>query len=63
MDDTQKVKITNWRFGGVWTIGFMFTLGYILPEGISSFWETVGQVLFTYLLWPLLLGVELSGGA
>ena len=62
MSDTQKVRVTNWPFGSIWTIGFLFTMGYIPQEVSLSFWEVVGKVLFTYIIWPLLLGTELSGG-
>jgi hypothetical protein len=62
MDDTRKVKVTNWRYGSIWTIGFLFTLGYVSQLSELSFWEAVIQLLLTYLVWPLLLGMELSGG-
>lgn len=61
MDDTRKVRVTNLPFGSIWLIGWMFTLGYILPESALSFWEAAGKVLFTYIIWPISLGMELSG--
>jgi hypothetical protein len=62
MTDTQKVKVTNLPVGGIWLVGWMFTLGYIPLTGDLSFWEIVGKLLFTYLIWPLQLGIELSSG-
>ena len=61
MSDTQKVKVTNWPFVGIWFIGWLFTMGYVPSEEAVSSWEIVWHLLYTYLVWPLVLGIELSG--
>ena len=63
MSEAKRVEVTN-KATGVWTIGWLFTLGYCVlpafPETVM-FWETIGTLIFTYILWPLLLGAHLSG--
>lgn len=56
-------KSNMWVF---WLAGFLFTLGYV---GIDMEWyatlnrfQQIGCWILTYLIWPLLLGMELSGG-
>ena len=56
------MRVTN-QPPGLWTIGWMFTLGYLLPSlsETMTFWETIGTLALTYIVWPLFLGAQLAG--
>lgn len=45
----------------IWTIGWMFTLGY-LDEGKkdTNFFEVLGYAIIMFIAWPLILGMELK---
>jgi hypothetical protein len=50
---------------GLWTIGFLFTLGCLSPE-LTEYYETdpgllegSGALVLMYIFWPILLGVSL----
>jgi len=62
MSETTKVRIVN-SPASLWLIGWLFTLGYLLPtfSETMTFWETIGTLGLTYILWPLFLGSQLAG--
>ena len=65
MSETKRVRVTNLPLGpGLWTVGWMFTLGYmaiLTPSETMTFWQTIGTLALSYVLWPLLLGGRMSG--
>ena len=60
-----QIKVTfSWL--PFWVAGYMFCLGYIgFPPAFFeySFWEQCVTVILSFVLWPLLLGLQLSGRA
>ena len=45
----------------LWTIGFLFTLGYLGYFDINvGAWKRLGFLLETLTIWPVLLGMEIS---
>lgn len=57
-----KVEVS---FGIFWTMGYLFSLGFS-PEMLSTFeeatgfWDTIGRVIFTFILWPISVGEHLN---
>ena len=61
----DKVKIVN--MPALWSMGFLFTLGYILAPlsellAESPWWEILLAGVMTYILWPFLLGYSVASG-
>ena len=45
----------------LWTIGFLFTLGYLEYFNLNvKWWRTLGYITATLAIWPVFLGMEIS---
>jgi hypothetical protein len=59
---TWKVNTSNIS-GALWTAGFMFTAGYCdLRVDSLGFIEGLVSLLFSYIFWPLVLGIHIRTG-
>lgn len=59
----DKIKPSSTSFT-LWLMGWFFTIGYIglSPEySTCSFWEKLSTLILSYILWPIVLGMKLSG--
>ena len=53
---TVRINVNLWL---VWIMGWLFTIGITLEVSAKpySFWESLGVLLFSWGLWPAILGV------
>jgi len=61
---TEKVTSAVEKIGTIiWTAGFLFTLGIVgIDPSFSTFtfWNKVGNLLLSWFLWPLTLGLHFA---
>jgi len=57
---SRSVKVDVSTTSSLWTIGFMFTLGYLdaFPPKTTGLWETFLAFLVLLIFWPYILGLE-----
>lgn len=57
-EETKRVRVVN-HPTTLWTVGYLFTLGYTSFFGSvidMSLGQIIGKMLLTLILWPFLLG-------
>ena len=60
MSEQDKVNL-NFSWFVPWAGGFLFTLGIATPQ-FSEDWRGILELIWVFILWPVLLG-EYFGGA
>lgn len=57
---TVKVELSWWPF---WMAGWLFSIGIgAIQYGENyGFWQLVLEIVYTWFLWPLILGAHFNG--